>query len=417
MHLWMKHKLFFCHLVVSIKTIAKEAKYEMKWNNKGHECDEIARIICSEANKTVYYIWGAGTFGISFYEFFCNKINIEGFIDSQIRKQGTKVCGLPVHSPDVLKNKPGIVLVSTGRTKDVFEKLREIGYKKNVDCFHVDDFSSLYMFYKEGKVHLCDLQYIVTQYCTLHCEKCASLIPYIKQPKHASLNQIMRDLDAVFQWVDSVNVLGLVGGDAMLNPQFEEILKEIAEKYYPERVACIEVYTNAVVVPSPSCLELMKKYNVFYRFTDYRPYTGKRQKIEQVIGLLDREGIRYDHVQFEKWLDCGYPQKNNGILGEDNLKTFFDSCDRRSCHSLYDQKVMYCGMGLVAEWAGYCNRSSSDYFDISQYDECRRAEFLEFMLGYSEKGYLSYCAKCNGGFNVNTRYIPAGKQIKQDCRE
>lgn len=33
----------------------------MKWKNKGHEFDEIAKIICDENNR--YYIWGLGETG------------------------------------------------------------------------------------------------------------------------------------------------------------------------------------------------------------------------------------------------------------------------------------------------------------------------------------------------------------------
>lgn len=37
----------------------------MKWKNKGHEFDEMANNVLQE--NVSYYIWGAGTFGESFY--------------------------------------------------------------------------------------------------------------------------------------------------------------------------------------------------------------------------------------------------------------------------------------------------------------------------------------------------------------
>lgn len=382
----------------------------MQWKKKGHEYDELAEVICTE-QKNDYYIWGAGTFGISFVEFFSDKINIVGFIDSNGEKQGKECCGLPVYAPDYLKKHRGYVLVSAGWTREIFSELKEMGYEKNKDCFHIDEFTSIYMFYRENQVCLSDITYCITQYCTLKCKNCASFIPRIKQPKHIPMQEIADDFTAFFEWTDKVNVLGLVGGDAMVHPQFNEVLEYLGETYYPHKAKHIEVYSNAVIEPTNQTLELMKKYDVFYRFTDYRPYTEKRQKVEQIIERLEQYGIPYDHVKFEKWLDCGYPQSSNGIQDEEQLKDFFDKCNRKSCHGLYKKGVMYCAMCLGAEWAEYCERDQSDIFDISNYDEDKRAEYLEFMLGYSEKGYLEYCKKCNGSFNVNHKCIPAGEQI------
>jgi len=384
---------------------------KMQWKNKGHEFDELAKIICENKNENGYYIWGAGTFGISFAESFRDKLNLLGFVDSKKEKQGKEICGMPVYAPEYLSEHRGYILVSAGWTKDIFTKLSEMGYVKNKDCFHIDEFTSIYMFYKEGKVYLSDIGCCITQYCTLRCKNCASLIPKIKHPRHIPIENIKEDLEAFFRWTDSVNILALEGGDAMLHPGFDEILEMVGKMYYPEKAMHLEVYSNAVLIPSHDTLEIMKKYDVFYRFTDYYPYTQGRQHIEEITKLLEQYHIRYDHVKFQQWLNYGYPQTSNGIQDEDNLRNYFNMCDRRSCHGLYQKKVMFCSMGQNAEWAGYCDRDESDSFDIAVYDENKRAEYLEFMLGYTEKGYLEYCKKCNGSFNVNNKFIPAGEQM------
>ena len=382
----------------------------MKWTNKGHEYDEIAAHLIDK--KTRYYIWGAGTFGIAFCEEFCEEFSFTAFVDRNIRKQGTEVCGLPVLSPsDFQKQWNGeIVIVSTGMTRSAYEQLESFGLVRHKDFYHIDEISSIYMLYKYGKVYLSDLTIPITQYCTLKCKYCNSFIPKIKNPVNFDIQQIRDELEAYFRWTDTVNILGLVGGDAMSHPRFNEILRWIGDTYYPERARHLEIYSNAVITPTPQTLELFKKYNVFYRFTDYGGSSGK-QNIDQITAILRENDIRYDHVKFTDWFDSGYPQTTNGITSEDGLRRFFDMCDRKSCHTISGSKLLFCGQCMSADWIDYCRLADSDYFDLSIYDETRKREFVEYNLGFNQKGYMEYCRMCNGSLNVNTHKIIPGEQL------
>lgn len=385
----------------------------MKWTDKGHQYDSIGQKICalSEGNAS-FCIWGAGTFGISFYETFCQEIKINAFVDSDPKKQGAIVCSIPVYAPEYLKTEKVFVLVSSGWTKDIYRMLDKFGYIKGEDYLHIDSFTSLYYWYKYKKVHFSDISYTITERCSLRCEKCNGFVPKMHDPKNIPLDRVVADFEQFFRYVDNVNVLGLVGGDAMMHPNFADIVEELGKRYYPDKASHLEVYCNAVILPDERVLQTLKKYDVFYRFTDYRPYTNGKQKVDEVISLLQKYGIRYDHVQFVTWVDCGYPQASNGVQGEQNLVSFFDSCDRKSCHMLYDGKVLFCGMARSADIIDYCRIDASDVFDISTYDEIKQIDLVEYMLGYSEKGYLNYCRMCNGSFNVNQKKIEAGRQIQ-----
>ena len=197
----------------------------------------------------------------------------------------------------------------------------------------------------------------------------------------------------------------------MLHPNFTEILEYIGENYFPNRINNIEVYSNAVIIPNKKTIELMKKYNVIYRFTDYHGHSGV-QKIETIEKLMKDNDLEYDHANLVSWYDSGYPQESNGIEGEENLIDFCTACDRKSCHDLWENKLFTCGMCISAAWIDYCSFDELDYFSLVPYDENKRMEFIEFYLGYSEKGYYNYCKKCNGGMNNNTHAIPVGEQMK-----
>jgi len=115
-------------------------------------------------------------------------------------------------------------------------------------------------------------------------------------------------------------------------------------------------------------------------------------------------------VKFEHWVDTGYPQKSNGLKSETELQKFFDNCDTRSCRSILKHKYFYCTRIITPDRIGYCQITKDDYFDLDA-PTMNKKEFLEFALGFSNKGYVNYCRKCNGTHNVNLNKIPAGLQL------
>ncbi|MCQ2505779.1 MAG: radical SAM protein [Lachnospiraceae bacterium] len=383
----------------------------MKWKNKGHEFDEIKSIFSKENIRC--YIWGAGTFGYAFCNEFVNQITIEGFIDSNPMKQGGVFCEKKVYSPEDFfsRRTDELVLVSTGWTNQVYSQLNNHGMKRFVDYYHIDEWYSLFHYFRNNKVFLTDLTIQITQKCTLRCEYCNAFIPHIKQPKDLSTEQVMKSLDNLFKWVDSINVIALSGGDAMASRNFVDVLDSVAKKYYPQKVKHIEVYSNAVIVPDEITLEKFKQYNVIYRWTDYYGNSG-HQKNDEIEHILSDRGIIYDRVRFKEWYDCGYPQESNGLYNEDELIDFCTQCKRKSCHIIREDKLFTCGMCSAADDIGYCFFDETDYFDLHNHNNSP-IELIEFYLGFSEKGYYNYCRKCNGGTNIAKKSIPVGNQLKK----
>ena len=388
----------------------------MKWRNKGKEFDEVAIIICNNKNK--YYLWGAGVFGVSFFDNFKNKINILGFIDSDVQKQAKLIRNKSVNSPEFLREQMDQddsikVIVTNGWIKDCFGKLNDWGKFLNIDYFHVNDFMSIYMFYMENKVYTISANIGVTSKCTLKCEKCMGLIPYVKNPQNVELEEIKLELKQYFQWVDCLGVLGIGGGDVLLNPRLTDIIKYIAEEYLENgKIEDLELYTNAIIMPNEDLLELCQKYNIIIRFSDYSKEVPKRQKIQELIELLEARQIRYDHVKWDNWYDIGFPQESNGLITDEDLQRHYEKCITKLCTAIYKGKLYFCSVHAGAVGAGYCEAYKEDSFNLAEYNPDRRKEFIEFNAGYCEKGYLNFCKRCNGYQNINTSYVPVGRQIR-----
>ncbi|MDR2409114.1 MAG: hypothetical protein LBE13_13505, partial [Bacteroidales bacterium] len=254
----------------------------MKWIKPGYEFDELSDVILAASSKEVF-IWGAGYFGEVVYDVLIKEIQLVGYIDSNPNKQHSMLNGLTIYSPDILKTRDvnkTIVLVAAGWTKDIFDELEQFGFAQNIFSFSIDDFVAIYMMYKYKKLYLVNVNISIGERCSLKCEKCSSLVPYYTLPKEYSLEEIKDTLLAFFKVTDYVCSLGLTGADAMLSPHLMKIIDFVGE-IYGGTIGNIQLYTSGVLIPKPRLIDLMKKHNVYYRFTDYD--LPKIQKIPEII--------------------------------------------------------------------------------------------------------------------------------------
>ncbi|EJE7233275.1 glycosyltransferase [Clostridium sporogenes] len=82
------------------------------------------------------YIWGASNFGINMLEVLIkNRKSINGFIDSDYKKIGTKINNVLVYSPkEILKNKnTGIIVASDPGRESIVSTLENSGFKQLQD--------------------------------------------------------------------------------------------------------------------------------------------------------------------------------------------------------------------------------------------------------------------------------------------
>jgi hypothetical protein len=250
---------------------------------------------------------------------------------------------------------------------------------------------------------------MITEKCTLRCEKCCQFYPYYKNRRNITFNDFKHELELCFKTIDYVSAVALCGGDTMCNPELGTMLEWIGENYLGSKIGMLEIVSNAVLLPDENLLIALQKYNVYFRFTDYGDQAT--QKIKDVVTLLESHNIRYDHVKYSQWFDLVYPKESNGLHDEMALQKHFDRCDRHCCQAYFKGKFFYCCLAVGADAIGYCPASEDDYFDLSL-PAIDKKIFMEFALGYSNKGYLNYCKKCNGSFNNNAKKIPAGVQLK-----
>lgn len=386
----------------------------MKWEKKGHQFNEIAKIILDDTKE--FYIWGAGVAGEAFYKKkSTSKIKIKAFIDSDHAKIGTKLFGKEIFSPDILKSdQEAIVIIATLDFVDKIEEtLISMQYQQNYTFFYSHVILSVLKMYTEKKLYMHHLNVHVTDICTYKCLDCSLFMAQRQNPQNINFNEIKRNLDFYFQWVDFVQELHLIGGEPLLNPDLPEIVEYIGEKY--DR--CIHEFaiaTNGTILPSDKLLINCKKYQVFFTISDYSksPVFNRENKIIELCVLLKKYGIKYRIGDKNQWFDFGDPtQMDQSNVDEEHLIQHFDRCFFRN-RVMHHGRLYYCHRQVAAVWAGLSVDDCCSYFDLQNYDNEKIQELMEFDLGYNELGYLPFCNGCNGYERVNKKFIDAAKQAE-----
>ena len=384
----------------------------MQWTNKGHEFDILAEGFRKGRN---IYIYGAGEHGSYVYERLLFLDCVSGFIDNDERI--SECCGKPVVSLErfVLEDKlQSIVIIAAGINNRVFflDQLERNGYREGRDVFHYDNFLktylSIYALYSKNKVVVPTVTLVITTICNLDCKDCLNFTHFNKNKKHMLLEKIIADIDSLFMCADYIDYISVSGGEPFLHSDFEQIIEYIGVNYR-NKINVLGTVTNGTIVPSVSILRCLKKYDVTVWLDDYRENVELANKnFELVRKEFEKYGVKYIWNSFENWFSV----KSKGTISEEKeLQVHFDCCDTE-CVSVHDSKCYICGIADFAMRAGLTEEEESEYFKLELMDDSKKKEFLEFVLGYSKKGYCNFCRSCAGYLSINRSQVPVAEQYE-----
>ena len=176
---------------------------------------------------------------------------------------------------------------------------------------------------------------------------------------------------------------------------------------YSNRIGILATTTNGTIIPKEKLCIALKNANVKVLIDDYRDNVILAQeKFESVNSKLLEYGIKGICNHVEHWLD---------ILGEKKETNERILCARcEACDvpfiSLKEQKIYGCNYCDYAQEASIIEENKSDYLDLKQVDQNERACITEFIMGYSQNGYYSFCKQCFGFHACNQKQIEVAEQ-------
>ena len=387
-----------------------------------NEFDKYHNDFCSNLNlKKGIYLFGAGKVGGELSKIFKSLCNVKGFIDNDSNKLHKTYNGLHIISLEEIKKEKIFIVVTISIDKyyEIKQQLNDIGYIENRDYVHWEKFLKM-MFpvalnYQEGKNYVGLVQISVTERCTLCCVKCAHACNYVSiSEEDLAIDIVKESADAFFSFCDYVHTFVLIGGEPLLYKQLADAIDYIGENYR-DRIYNFQISTNGTIMPSDSIIEKSKKWDVHYLISNYSVQIPKLKKqYELLIDKFDFHKVDYAiFPEDTEWTDYGFQNVERGNDPQ-KLIDVFDSC-HTECHEIRGKRFYYCVMARSVNDNMKRNVGADDYLDLGNLDPAMQSDkriFLEYTLGYSDKGYLDMCRFCNGAERENY-IIPAAVQGKR----
>ena len=383
----------------------------MKWKYKGHEYDNMYRKI---KEKQSFYLFGAGDYGTQFLHMFDSEIQIKGYIDNDIMKQGTRIHGKCCYSLEEFRLKSDEAIIITmsqiARVKPI-EQLRELGYTKDEDFFIMEEFLSVYHVYKNDKVYFSSISFLPSTICNLNCKNCLNFNPFAKKFYVREWKDLIKDIDLFFACVDHIMLFHVSGGEPMLYKYTADLIEYI-DKKYGDRIDTLCTVTNGTVIPNDEVLQKLSMCRVEVTIDDYREAVPNFNKqFDVLIQKFEEYQIRYYVNKVNSWIDLAPERTDYSNWSEELLIKHRDDCSQ-SWQELRDGKLYSCNYAAYATVAGIAGEQNlEETYDLNLFDCSKKKKLIEFRLGYTTKGYTNFCKKCRGFTSENSEEVVPAVQV------
>jgi len=372
--------------------------------------DNILKFLGDPNSK--FYLWGIGETGQTFYKRFKDQIKIKGFIDSGA-VPGQTLFDLPVYSPNFFEFDKNIKIIITITTpsyiKEVTDELLSHGLVGHINFINIYRSELGLKYLASGKVSIRIVDFVITTCCTLNCRDCLELMPSYTKPVLCSLNEVKKQVDFIFRAVDFCEKFHVLGGEAFLHPELDQIIKYVYAQY-SKQIGKLIVVTNGTILPPVQMLKTMKSCEVQVEISNYTssPDARKNQKMHEIVDMLASAGIPYIIREMDTWTDL----RGDGLphTEEEIIRTMENCICCTEAFYMADNKIYTCTRYGAAEHFSLMPRKEGNSLDLSGENPPSKKDILEWCMGISDAGYLPCCQYCTGSKLMFERVIPAAIQ-------
>ena len=261
------------------------------------------------------------------------------------------------------------------------EDLLDPVYENRYQYFYVQE-----RFINHDKLVLASLDVVVTEKCSLKCEKCSNLMQYYQHPKNLNIEEIKASLDKVLDVVDKIYELRILGGEPFMNPDFYSLIEWYAGH---DKITKIAILTNATIFPDEDKLQRLISSKVKIWLSDYGSVSSK---LHEWIAWCKNNQVEYYISKLKKWQDLGRLEGHNYSPTE--IKYVYETCECNDCPVLMKGKLYNCPYSANAVNLGalYSDEAKLDAFVLD--DETDLKERMKKFL--YERDYLMACHYCGG---------------------
>lgn len=221
--------------------------------------------------------------------------------------------------------------------------------------------------------------------CTLRCKLCSNYMTMFKNPQHVPADELIRDVDRIFELVDSTEWLQFVGGEVFMRRDLSGLYEHCL--IYKDRFDKLILITNATLLPCESDVTVFKKYgeHMQVQISDYGEHSPK---VAAMTALFEENKIPFvvkkyhgDVQHYGGWVDNTHFEDRG--KSEEALREQFEHCGQvamRNFH-MYRGKLHGCARSLMASTLGKITpaaRDVVDLYDKTETDETKREKIRHF---------------------------------------
>lgn len=279
--------------------------------------------------------------------------------------------------------------------------------KRNEDIFWINDFLDYYLsifaVYVSDKIYFSSNSFICTTICNLNCRNCLNFKPYDRNLEHYNIDSLKKSIDLYFSVIDRVGLFHISGGEPFLYPHLNELITYIGENHR-DKIDILGTVTNSTIMPDDELCQTFKRYNVRIEVDDYTKTIPKlKHGYDNLLKKFIKFGI-YTQINEAginwKWFSVIPSKTDLRNSAEEILIKKFEDCNNQFMEFKKD-KIHLCCYSEFAAQAGLITQNSTEFYDISKFNNKNKKELVEFRLRYSEKGYTEFCKYCNGFPAIN----------------
>ncbi len=365
-------------------------------------------------------IYGFGKAAQGNIDSFIDQFNVINIIDNNKSYLGKDYRGVSIVNFDTWINDncgEKIIIIAAGKAlHSIKSTLCMAGKKEYIDFTDMDAFVNEWYWRFKGKICIGKVTTSVTTACTFNCQYCNMLMPYYKETKAYSCEMLCKDADMFFTLVDYVTSFVIIGGEPLIYKNLCSYLEYLGNRY-GSRIANIQLITNGSILPSKELLNIVQKYNIEIRISDYTLTMPYESRLKKFVDMLENNQIKYIVFKQEEWLDFGFPHEKIS-MGEtkEELREHMLNC-HGMCHWLHNGKYYYCSSAWSANECGIFELQEGDYLRLDELVKTPlegKEALLKFHIGELQHGYMSLCKYCRGFGDANNKTVKAGIQIKRE---
>lgn len=320
-------------------------------------------------------LFGAGElayFSILRLDYLGIKSNIMAIVDNDTKKIGGSIEKISIISMgDLKKYYPNaIILITIGNIDSQLAVLKQlknngfcnfISHKAMLEPYQFTKIKEPYLANREGQgTVLKSVVMSITTKCSLCCQHCSYLTPYMETQQHIDKNLLIKSVINLSKSVNTINAFALVGGEPFLHPELTEICEEIGKI---PNIKFKNIITNATIIPKIETLRMLSKYDIAIFYSDYGNLSTK---IESIKTLCKEHNVifrpAYNTLENEptNWFTTEYPKRQNRPTHTNVEK--YNKCS--ACNIILNGKFYVCVYAAFGTMLNAIPKNDDDFVDL-----------------------------------------------------